>query len=384
MRRSVRAGALLAATLLASCGGEDATLQLLEVSPPVTEVTENLQADVTVTAIMDDGTRLDVTAEATWWVEDEAVATVSGGRVQAGSPGGTYLTAAWGGLQAAARVQVLPAVLLHLRLTTGDQAVAAGLVTHVAAEGDFSDGSVRDVTALVEWSTRPADEDCEAEEEAEEEEPIDVDDEGHLHGHYACALVLVASLGDVSVEAALTVTPAAPAALTLALTEAVLPVGRHAHALVTAWLTDGTTREVSQEATLAVADEDVAEWDDGRLQAEGVGTTQVRASWRGLTAVATLQVAEAALVSIQVIPPDAEVAPGRLLYFTAVGTYTDGAARDLTASLAWTTSSDVIAVSSGFIRQGAILARAAGTATVYATDPSTGLVGQFVLVIPRG
>jgi hypothetical protein len=57
--------------------------------------------------------------------------------------------------------------------------------------------------------------------------------------------------------------------------------------------------------------------------------------------------------------------------------------RDLTVSLTWTTSSDVFAISYPSIRQGAILARAAGTATVYATDPATGLVGQYLLVIPR-
>jgi hypothetical protein len=384
MRTITRAGAVLGAVLLASCGGDSTpTLALLEIEPAVTEVTEHLRAGVTVWAVMDDGSRQDVTAEAELRAVDEAVATVREGEVLAATPGDTYLLASWGGLQASARVRVLPAVLLRMRLTTSDATIAAGLIAHVAAEGDFSDGTVRDLTAAVVWSTRPADEACEAEEEDELEGPVDVDDDGDLHGHYACAVVLVATVGDVSAEVPLTVTPAAPAALTLALGEATLPVGGHAHLLVTARLSDGTSRDVTAEATVEVLDDDVAAWEDGELQAERIGTTEVRATWQGLAATASVQVTEAVLRSILIVPPEAEIVAGQQYYFTAVGTFSDGSVRDETAALRWTTSDDAIAVSNFFIRQGLILARAPGTALIRAADPATGVVGEYVLVIPR-
>jgi len=109
----------------------------------------------------------------------------------------------------------------------------------------------------------------------------------------------------------------------------------------------------------------------------------VRATWQGLAATASVQVTEVALVSIRVIPPDAEIRAGQQYAFAALGTFSDGAVRDVTAALRWTTDDDAIAVSNHFIQQGLILARAAGTALVRATDPATGLVGEYVLVIPR-
>jgi hypothetical protein len=383
MRTTTSTGALLAAALLASCGGEAATLLRLEISPPVTEVTEHLHADATVTAVMDDGTSQDVTAQATWWTVDQAVATISGGRVRGDAPGGTYLVAAWGGLQVSARVQVLPAVLLSLRVTAEQTVLPAGVVTHVEAWGDFSDWTTRNVTGDVEWSSRPADAACQDEEEQEEEDALDVDDEGHLHGHYECALTLVASLAGRTTSLPLQVIPAEPAALALVLDRDTLPLGAHAHVRVEARLTDGSTLDVTREAVLEI-DGAVAGWDDdGVLQGVGVGTTAVVATWQAWRTSGRLDVTAAELRSIQVIPPAEAVAPGRLLYFTAAGSYTDGTVRDLTASLTWTTSSDVFAVSYPFIRPGAILARAAGTATVYASDPTTGLVSAYLLVIPR-
>jgi hypothetical protein len=332
---------------------------------------------------MDDGTTQDVTAQATWWTVDQAVATISGGRVRGDAPGGTYLVAAWGGLQVSARVQVLPAVLLSLRVTAEQTVLPAGVVTHVAAWGDFSDWTTRDVTGDVEWSSQPADAACQDEEEQEEEDALDVDDEGHLHGHYECALTLVASLAGRTTSLPLQVLPAEPTGLRLTILEDGLCLGDHAHVKVEAILTDGSTLDVTAEAVVDV-DGAVAEWDgDGELKGVGMGATAVVATWQAWRTSARLGVTAAELRSIQVIPPAEAVAPGRLLNFTAAGSYTDGTVRDLTASLTWTTSSDVFAVSYPFIRQGAILARAAGTATVYATDPATGLVGAYLLVIPR-
>ena len=139
---------------------------------------------------------------------------------------------------------------------------------------------------------------------------------------------------------------------------------------------------MTAEAAIEVADDDVAEWEDGALQAEAVGSTEVRATWQGLTATATLQVTAVALVSIRIVPPDGPVEAGHQYYFTAVGTYTDGSQRDVTAALSWTSSDDAVAVSNYYIRQGLILSRATGTAVIRATDRGTGVVGEYLLVVP--
>lgn len=365
-----------AALLLAACGSA-ARLEALEITPGVTEVTEHLQAQVRATARWDDGSRRDVTAEAAWASQDEAIATVSAGLVQAGPPGATYLTAAWEGLQASARVQVLPAVLLALEvsvegLEVDETTLAAGVTVHVTVLGTYSDGSVRDVTSQVAWSDDHGD------------EPVLVDLEGHLHAEAPAALTLRTTLDGVTHDLEVVVTAAAPVALALAGLEAPLPAGDRAHLRVFALLTDGTTADVTGAAALEVADPTVASLDlDATLLVLRAGTTAVEASYQGLLATATLQATEAVLRSITIAPPDDELEAGELAYFTATGASSDGSVQDLTRALRWSTTDPVVAIAYMWLQPGAILARLPGTVTIVALHEASGLEGRLEVIIER-
>ncbi|MCM2334304.1 MAG: hypothetical protein NDI82_10200, partial [Anaeromyxobacteraceae bacterium] len=113
-KTATRLGVLVAMVVLAACGKAPATLQELQIQPPVTEVTEHLRAGVTAIAVYSDGARQDVTAQVEWSSMDAAVATAADGFVQGGQPGSTYLTATWGGLASQARVDVVAAELVTL------------------------------------------------------------------------------------------------------------------------------------------------------------------------------------------------------------------------------------------------------------------------------
>ncbi len=377
MRTSARFGSMVAvvawlAAALAACGGQEVRLQRLEISPGAAQVTEHLTTALRVDAIWDDGGRKDVTAEATWSSQDEAVAAVTAGQVRAGAVGSTYVTATWSGLTTSSRVDVLAAQLLSLRVLAGQTTLPAGLSTQLQVLGTYSDGTERDVTGLVLWDDGDGDED----------DGGLVDRVGTCHCDDEREVTLRATLDGVTAEIPMTFTAALPVSLTLAGLDEVLPAGLHAHPVVLALLTDGRTADVSAAATLEVADGAVAAVGaDGALQALAAGATEVRASYQGLQATATLRVSAAVLVSIEVTLAAGEPEPGHLLYFAATGRRSDGTAFDATRAVDWTTGDTRVAISYAIIQKGAVLARAAGTTEVIATAPASGVVGRYLLVV---
>ena len=88
------------------------------------------------------------------------------------------------------------------------------------------------------------------------------------------------------------------------------------------------------------------------------------------------------LVSIRVTPANASVASGLALQLAAVGTYTGGKTRDLTAVVTWG-SPDValVALSNATGSEGLASALAAGVALVEAVHPKSGVRGSTALVV---
>lgn len=367
MTTTTRIGMLVAVVVLAACG-QEAKLQQLQISPVVTEVTEHLQADVVATAVYSDGSRKDVTAEVTWSTVDAAVASAAAGRVRAGQPGSTYLTASFAGLETSARVDVLAATLLSLQLTTDTASLPAGVSAAAVVLGTFSDGSTRDVTASVEWSA-PA--------ELLEVSGGTVRAIAPGHGELRATVA-----GTVAVLA-LDVTEAEATALSVVGLPAALPLGLSAPFQVLARFTDGTLRDVTAQAAVEVADAAVAALDGAALRGLAPGATRLTARFAGLSAEAPLQVAPAALVSIAVTCPKGHVKRGDLLLLSAAGTFSDGSVQDLTAQVSWLSGDTKLAVVSSYIMPGAVLAFDAGTVTLTAIDPASQVSGSFELVISK-
>lgn len=372
MRTTTRLAQLLAVATLAACGGP-ADLQRLEIDPEVAQVTEHLDAQLRAVAVWYDGARRDVTAEAAWASGDGAVATVAGGAVQAGAPGATAVTATWGGLTTAARVEVLPAALLSLRLVAEEVALPAGTTTRLTVLGTYSDGTERDVTGLVAWSDDHGDDD-----------PVSVDAEGRCHAEVEGAVTLHATLGGLEVEVALEVVPPVPVALAVAGLGAPLPEGAAVALAVTATMSDGSRRDATGLAAVEVSDRAVAvPGPGGTLVAVGPGAAEVRVSWLGAEATVTVEVVAAALREVAVRLVSGEPEAGHLLAFAATGTWSDGVTADVTGAVRWSTTDAEVAVAYEWLQPGAVLARRAGTADVVARDPATGVEGRYRLVVVR-
>ena len=370
MTTTTRFGVLAAmAVVMVACGGQPGpALQQLQISPVVTEVTENLQANVVATAVYDDGTTQDVTDQVAWSTVDGAVASASAGVVQAGQPGRTYLTASFGGLQTSARVDVVAAALLSMWVDATVTSVPAGLTARAVASGAFSDGSIRDVSASAAWtSTR---------------EVVEVLAGGAIKGLRPGFTQVRATLGSLMAGVTLEVTDAELVSLAIAGVPASQPAGLATPFQVLATFTDGTTRDVSSQADVSVADDGVAAL-KGHTQLQGLlaGLTELRASFAGLTAAAPVQVTPVALAALTLACPHGHLPRGVLARFAAIGTFTDGASADVTAQVTWISSDVRLAVVSTYLMPGAILPYGAGTVTITAIDPATQVSASCDVVI---
>lgn len=369
-----RFGMLVALVVLAACGPQEAQLQQLQISPLVTEVTENLQANVVATAVYSDGSTKDVTAEVAWSTVDAAVASAGAGVVQAAAPGSTYLTAAYAGLETSARVDVIAATLLSLRIDTDAASLPVGLTARATASGTFSDGSTRDVTAAVVWSASSA--------------VVEFQAGGQVRAVRAGVVELRGTIGATAAVAPFEVTDAAPVSITVQGVGAELALGVDMPIQVMAHYTDGSLRNVTADASVQVLDQGAALLDAleglaGLQYLRGLrsGASEVRATFAGLSAAARFQVVAAAVDHLTIRASSDAVKAGDQFSFTVIATLTDGTTADLTSQVAWTSADPLRVLVSTILVPGGALALSAGTATITAFDPASQMAAYFTVTV---
>ena len=149
---------LLSLTLLSSCGGgffvSQSTVTSLSLSPtnPTMEVGGTTQFVATGTTA--GGTSLDVTSGTTWSSSDPSVATLSSdGLATALAAGVTTLSAKYEDGSTQTLITVSSATLSAITLSPIGASISIGGTQQYTATGSFSDGSSRDVTGSVTWSS---------------------------------------------------------------------------------------------------------------------------------------------------------------------------------------------------------------------------------------
>ncbi len=111
---------------------------------------------------------------------------------------------------------------------------------------------------------------------------------------------------------------------------------------------DNSTQDLTSLVAWTTADSAVATIDNaaghrGVATGASIGTTQVIASYGGLTATTPLQVTAATLVSLAVTPDVASITNGLAKQFNVIGTYTDNSTQNLTSTAIWSSSSFSVA-----------------------------------------
>jgi uncharacterized protein YjdB len=133
----------------------------------------------------------------------------------------------------------------------------------------------------------------------------------------------------------------------------------------TATLGDGTTSDVTSQATWSSSSTNVATINNsGLATAAATGTTTITAASGGVTGTTTLTVSTQTVSSITIAPANPTLFTGQVQQMKATATLSDGTTRDVTTTVTWTSSNaNVVSVTN----TGLVTAITSGTATITAT-----------------
>ena len=225
-------------------------------------------------------------------------------------------------------------LLTKLSVAPGGAAIATGTTEQLTATGMYTDGSMKNVTANVEWTSL-------------DPSVATVDNMAHkglASGLQSGTATLRASLAGVTGSTQLVVTSAS--LLSIAITPATpqLALGTMRALTATGRFSDNSMQDLTNNAQWTSMNALVATVTSrGMITGMAQGSTTVTATFLGVTGTDPVIVTPKVLQSISVTPADSTVAKGTKQQFVATGIYSDNSLQDITSSVSWSSSSTAVA-----------------------------------------
>ena len=321
----------------------DITLQSISiqtVAPLPVAQTVNLIA----TGVFSDGSKQDVTSQATWSSSDASIASVGNtgsnkGQVMGVAPGSATVTATMQTISGTVQVSVVAKKITSIAITPTQPILQRGVTTPFQATATYDDNSTGDVTQQATWSTGAA-------------SILTVVATGANAGLATAVAAgqttITANVNGISGSTSVTVTAPPLTSITVSPATVTISAGTTSQLkaqgtysdLSTADLTDSVTWSAD---TTTVASVSNAAGTRGLVTALAKGTSNIVASLSGVTGTATVTVTAAPLVSIAVTPNPLNLPLGLTLPLKAVATYGDKTTQDVTTSATWTVGDNTIA-----------------------------------------
>ena len=331
-----------------------ASLVSITVAPSSLSFAKGTSQQFTVTGDYSDGTTHDLTNSASYATSDPAVVTISPtGLVMGAGNGAAQVTIISGGQTANAQVTVTPAVLLSIAITPTNPTFAAGRRQQFTATGTFSDGTTQDLSSAAIWvSSNP--------------QVLTIDSAGDAQSSSAGSVSVTASIdGIMTTTASFAVTPAVLVQLLLTPASTQIAKGSSVQLTAAGVYTDGTSENLSTQATWTSSNGSIAGVDaTGLATGFAVGSAQMSATYQGqTTSTSSFNVTAATLVSLVFSPASPSVASGSSAQLTVTGTYSDGTTQNLTSAATFSSSTSNVAVST----TGLITGNTPGSAVITVT-----------------
>lgn len=338
-----------------------AQVQQISVAPAQFSLATGFWRALSATAVLDDGSSLDVTHFATWSSSSTTVAAFSQnpgeeGIVSARTTGMAQLSASIAGKTGTSQLTVTDAQLVSLELSPGTTVLASGAAQRFEVTGVFSDGTNSPLSAQAVWnSSAPS--------------VLSVDAQGLVRALTRGSATLTASAGTLSVARLITITDARVTSLEFSPSPVTVARGLSADVKVFGLFTDGSRHEVTSQAVWSVGDSSKAQVSNaastaGRVTALAEGVTDLSATMHGVRASVPLTISAAALTMVQLSPSAPTLPLGTGVQFSAVGLFSDGTTSDLTSQTTFaSTDSAHVSIST----RGEALAVGLGTATITAS-----------------
>lgn len=262
----------------------------LRLDPVDTTVPAGSTRQFSATAVYDDNTSADVTAQAEWSTSAQGIAefvNAGNGIVRGLLAGETAVTAAYGEATATARLTVIPGDIEDLEVDPQQLALAAGETAFVTATASFAGGVTHDVTLDAEWTS---DDESVAVVESDA-------DTVRVRGEMAGSTSIHADVGGVRRSLTVEVGQAALTGIAVEADSTSLNQGALLQLSATATFSDNQTRDVTAQVSWSSGDTDrlsiVGSTVPGVVAGLEPGTVEVTATMGGVTGALTLEVISA-------------------------------------------------------------------------------------------
>src|SRR5215469_302468 len=366
---------ILLGSLLQACGGGGggggapaASLKSITIDPVDSSIAVGTKVQLHATGTYTNKKTKDLTESVTWESADTTVAIVSnlaGSKGLAGgsSAGATTVSAKFKGVTGVSSFTVTKASLTSITVQPINPLLAKSTTVQMAATGNFSDGSVEDLTSQASWSSGNSSIATVSNTAATI---------GLVTGVSAGNTPITATFNGIAGSTTVTVTAATLTSIEITPPDPSIAKGTTERLTATCTFSDGTTEDCTYEASWASSDNGIAQVSGtsptkGLLTGVGAGNANISGSFGGMQGLATVTVTDATLVSITVLP-DPSIAKGTTVPETAIGTFSDETTQDLTQEVSWTSSDEAVAqVDNVFPSQGFVSALSTGQASIRAT-----------------
>lgn len=287
-----------------------------------------------------DGSQQILTSGVHWSTSDATVATVSNATGTTGlatsvSVGSVTVTATSGGISGTASLTVTPATLVSLAVTPMNANVALGGSQQFTATGTYTDGSTKNITTNVTWTSSAA---------TVAVISNNIGSQGMATSAGAGSTTISAAMGGVSASTTLTV--GSPQLVSVSVTPVNPSISRGATVQFTATgnYSDGSTANITSSVAWSSSSASVATVGAGGI-ATGAspGSTAVTATSGTIAGSTTLMVTAPVLTGVAIAPANASIALGTTQQFTATAIYSDSSTQDVTSVAAWSSSTASVA-----------------------------------------
>jgi uncharacterized protein YjdB len=249
--------------------------------------------------------------------------------------------------------------LKSIQITLAQASVAAGLGDQLTATGQYSDGTNKDLSATVTWTSS-------------NQTVATVSGAGVISTAAQGTATITGSLSGVTGSATLTVNAPAIKSLTISSTNAKIAQGTNVQFTATGTMTDGSMQNVTALVTWTSSNPSAVTINvngaPGLAMGVTPGSSTITASATGtsgtVSSSAVLTITSAALTTVNVTPVAVSIPLGTVQQFTATGTFSDNTAQDLTGSVTWSSSPTTVA---SITVSGLATGKNVGTVTITAT-----------------
>ncbi len=234
---------------------------------------------LTATGTYTDSSTKDITGSVTWASSAPGVVSVSsGGTVQAKGIGSAGVSATSSNVTGNTNLSVSAATLVGISISAASASIPVGDTLQLSAVGTLTDGSTQDLTRSVNWASSAP-------------QVLTVQGAGLVAGMSIGAAGVTAASGGITAATTLNVSAPVLSSITISPAGPTVPLGSSLQLTLSGTYSDGSTQDVTQQATWNIDTPTIASITSGGVVSGlQVGTTGVEASINGVQASDTVTV----------------------------------------------------------------------------------------------